>query len=130
MPFLFDTMTFIRAFVEGMQPMPKKVQRLLADPEQEFLISTISLSEIAIKTTAGKLNFPYNQVRAAIEDMHLRIVGYGERDVKALFSLPFFADHKDPFDRMLIAISLAQDVPIISGDKQFKRYKGLRVVWN
>jgi PIN domain nuclease of toxin-antitoxin system len=129
-PFLLDTMTFIRAFADGVQGMPKRVQKLLAAPDEELFVSTISLSEIAIKTSVGKLNFSINDVQDAITDMGFRIIGYGERDVKALFFLPFFKDHKDPFDRMLIATALAQEIPIIGSDKHFKRYKGLKVIWN
>jgi PIN domain nuclease of toxin-antitoxin system len=129
-PFLLDTMTFIRAFADGVQGMPKRVQKLLSASDEEFFVSTISLSEIAIKTSVGKLNFSVNDVQDAIVDMGFRIIGYGERDVKALFFLPFFKDHKDPFDRMLIATALAQDIPIIGSDKHFKRYKGLQIIWN
>jgi PIN domain nuclease of toxin-antitoxin system len=123
-------MTFIRAFAEGVQGMPKRVQKLLAAPNEEFFVSTISLSEIAIKTSVGKLNFSINDVQDAITDMGFRTIGYGERDVKALFFLPFFKDHKDPFDRMLIATALAPEIPIIGSDKHFKRYKGLQIIWN
>jgi PIN domain nuclease of toxin-antitoxin system len=129
-PFLLDTMTFIRAFADGVQGMPKRVQKLLSAPDEEFFVSTISLSEIAIKTSVGKLNFSINDVQDAITDMGFRTIGYGERDVKALFFLPFFKDHKDPFDRMLIATALAQEIPIIGSDKHFKKYKGLQIIWN
>jgi len=36
---------------------------------------------------------------------------------------------RDPFDRMLIATALAEDIPLIRSDRQFKRYKGLKVIW-
>jgi PIN domain nuclease of toxin-antitoxin system len=45
-----------------------------------------------------------------------------------LFYVPLFADHRDPFDRMLIATALAEDVPMVTTDRQFKRYRGLRVL--
>jgi PIN domain nuclease of toxin-antitoxin system len=122
-------MTFIRAFESGIHGMPKKVQSLLSAPDENLFVSTISLSEIAIKSSVGKLNFSYSDVQDAITDMGLRTIGYGERDARALFLLPLFQDHKDPFDRMLIATAIAQDIPIIASDKQFKRYKGLQVIW-
>jgi PIN domain nuclease of toxin-antitoxin system len=123
-------MVFIKAFADGVQAMPKRVQNLLSDPDEEFFVSTISLSEIAIKTSIGKLNFSLENVQTAIADMQLKTLGYGESDVKSLFSIPFFKDHKDPFDRMLIATALAQHIPIIASDRHFKRYKGLQVIWN
>jgi PIN domain nuclease of toxin-antitoxin system len=37
--------------------------------------------------------------------------------------------HADPFDRMIIATALVEDVPLIGGDGQFARYEGLRAIW-
>jgi PIN domain nuclease of toxin-antitoxin system len=42
-------------------------------------------------------------------------------------TLPVF--HRDTFDRMLIAQALAEDVPVMTCDKQFRKYKGLKVIW-
>lgn len=44
-----------------------------------------------------------------------------------LFSLPLH--HRDPFDRMLIATALVEDIPLAGSDKEFKKYRGLRVIW-
>ncbi|MGA8028482.1 MAG: PIN domain-containing protein [Bryobacteraceae bacterium] len=44
-----------------------------------------------------------------------------------LFELPLH--HKDPFDRLIISTALSDDLPVISRDEQFRKYKGLRVVW-
>ena len=110
--------------------MPKKVQRLLTSVDETFYISTISLAEIAIKNSIGKLIFPLETVRSVIEDMRVNMIAFENRDVETFFSLPFFEDHRDPFDRMLIATALSQNIPIITNDKHFKRYKGAQIVWN
>jgi len=39
------------------------------------------------------------------------------------------AHHGDPFDRELIAQALAEDMPIVSSDRAFERYRGLRIIW-
>lgn len=44
--------------------------------------------------------------------------------------LPFRGDHKGPFDRMLMAQALAEEIPIVSGNTRFTGYKRLRVVWD
>ena len=44
-----------------------------------------------------------------------------------LFGLP--THHSDPFDRMLIATALVEDVPIVASDREFKRYEGVNVMW-
>lgn len=46
--------------------------------------------------------------------------------MRKLFELPLL--HREPFDRMLIATALAEDVPLVSIDRQFPKYKGLRVI--
>ena len=130
MPYLIDTMILVRAFGYGLDMLPKRVRGILSDPEQEFFLSTVSLSEIAVKTSIGKLNFPFEQVKKALSDLRFSLLDYRERHVEALFALPWLADHRDPFDRMLIATALAQDLPIITGDKHFRRYRMLKVIWN
>jgi PIN domain nuclease of toxin-antitoxin system len=45
-------------------------------------------------------------------------------------NLPFRDDHKDPFDRMLIAQALAEHLSIASSDTRFAGYKGLRTLWD
>jgi PIN domain nuclease of toxin-antitoxin system len=44
-----------------------------------------------------------------------------------LFGLP--AHHHDPFDRALISIALAENVPLVAQDREFKKYKGLKTMW-
>ncbi len=61
-------------------------------------------------------------------DRLLIAISYSEIAIQSLFKLPFYGDHSDPFDRMLIATALSESVPLVSSDKQFKRYRGLRVI--
>jgi PIN domain nuclease of toxin-antitoxin system len=127
---LLDTNTFIKAYQNGIGGMPKKVQQILADPETERILSSISLTEIAIKTTVSRgLIFSHKNVHEAIEDMRLTVISYTPVHAHALFTLPFFEDHRDPFDRMLIATALNEDMPLLGSDKRFRRYKGLQMIW-
>ena len=50
-----------------------------------------------------------------------------QQHVHRLFDLPMH--HKDPFDRLIISTALSDDLPVISRDKQFRKYKGLKVIW-
>ena len=45
-------------------------------------------------------------------------------------SIPFFEDHRDPFDRFLLATALSEQIPIISIDEKFSRYRPLITVIN
>lgn len=127
---LLDTNILILAYESGIAKMPKMVQRILADTETERVLSSISLTEIAIKMIlARKLLFPLAEIYRAMEDMRLTVISYSALHADAFFSLPFFEDHRDPFDRMLIATAMSENIPLISSDKHFKRYKGLQVIW-
>jgi len=127
--YLLDTMTFVFAFAAP-DELPKKVLKIFDNPQEELLLSTVSLCEIAIKTAIGKLHLPFDRAREALANLRVTLQEYRESHVEALFALPLFSDHRDPFDRMLIATALAQDLPIITGDKHFRRYRMLKVIWN
>jgi PIN domain nuclease of toxin-antitoxin system len=49
--------------------------------------------------------------------------------LSALSSLPAFGHHKDPFDRLLIAQAIAEDMRMLSSDTRFGEYKRLRLIW-
>ena len=55
------------------------------------------------------------------------VIAFEPRHAYRLFTLPMH--HGDPFDRMIIATALVEDVPLIGGDRQFARYKGLQAIW-
>lgn len=122
---LLDTQVLYLAAIGA--PFSRRVQAVLDDPENELLISTVSILEIAVKHTRGKIDMPEVLVRQAIEDLGLTVMALEPRHAYQLFSLP--THHWDPFDRMIIATALAEQVPLIGGDRQFGRYKGLQRLW-
>jgi PIN domain nuclease of toxin-antitoxin system len=122
---LLDTSTFIWAATS-----PERVSQTALDAITGATLrelSTLSLSEIAIKQAKGKLNFPRDNVEAAIEDLRLHLLPYNVKNAYQLFNLPLH--HKDPFDRMIIAQALAEDIPVVTSDAQFRLYRNLKVIW-
>ena len=105
----------------------KRVQSLLADPDSELLLSSASILEIALKHAHRKIDMPEALVHQAVQDLGLTTIAFEPPHAYRLFSLPMH--HRDPFDRMIIATALVEDVPLIGGGSQFESYKGLRVVW-
>jgi PIN domain nuclease of toxin-antitoxin system len=87
----------------------------------------VSISEIAVKATRGKLGLTGNLTREALEDLDVRILPYSAEHAFALFDLPLH--HSDPFDRQIIAQALAENLPVITPDRAFSLYKGLKVLW-
>jgi len=65
------------------------------------------------------------EMQEAVRDLLLTVIPF--TPAFHLFRLPLH--HKDPFDRMIIATAHEEGVPLIVADRQFKRYKGLKVIW-
>lgn len=98
----------------------------MEDGNTDRILSSVSIVEIGIKSGLGKLNITEAELRMAISDLRLRLIPFSAAHAYRLFSLP---ERTDIFDRMLAVTALELNVPIISGDREFVRYKGLRVIW-
>ena len=105
--------------------LPPSARELIADPENEPLVSAASVWEIAIKRSLGKLHVP--------DDLPATIVAEGftwleltARNAWEVRALPMH--HRDPFDRVLIAQALAERIPVVTGDARFAAY-GVETCW-
>jgi PIN domain nuclease of toxin-antitoxin system len=109
----------------GSPRLPDHVNERIRDPDNEIMVSIVSLWEIAIKRALGKLRFSddFEEVIEA-EDFHLLTLTY--QHLRLLGDLP--PHHRDPFDRMLIAQALAERMPIVTADRAFTPYD-VNVVW-
>jgi PIN domain nuclease of toxin-antitoxin system len=124
---LFDTTAlYVAAGVSDLAFTPK-IQRLLERSETVRLVSPISFNEIAIKANKGLTPLTRAHIEKLIFDLDLTVLPLIAEHSFRLFELP--AHHNDPFDRMLIATALAEDLSIVASDREFKKYKGLRVIW-
>jgi PIN domain nuclease of toxin-antitoxin system len=125
---LLDTQAFLELSVYGLENVSAATRRVVQDEETDILLSSISVTEITIKAAIGKLSFGAEQVSQGIKLLRITYIPYTPRHVQEMFRLPRVEGHRNPFDRMLIATALAENVPLVSSDKQFKRYKGLKVI--
>ena len=123
---LLDTAVFIFA-VEAPARLSPRAFTVLKNPENIRELSAVSLTEIAIKTTLGKLNLSAENTRQAIEDMDIHILPFAAEHAFRMFDLP--RHHTDPFDRQLIAQALHEKISIVTPDEKFRRYQGVTVIW-
>ena len=123
---LLDTAVLIYA-VESPEKLSRRVAVALQNDTISLGLSAVSLTEIAIKNKVGKLTFPAEVVRRAIESLGIRIVPYTAEHSFHLFELPLH--HRDPFDRQIIAQALVEKIPVVTPDRTFGRYEGLKLVW-
>lgn len=126
MRLLLDTAVLIFA-VESPDRMSKRAASALQEPANILELSTVSLTEIAIKVSSEKLEFTADEARQAIDDLGLRVLPFSIEHAFRLFGLPLH--HRDPFDRQIIAQALVEDIPVLTPDEKFHFYKGLKVVW-
>lgn len=126
MRLLLDTAALIYA-VEDPERLSKKAAAMVRDPENTLELSVVSLVEIAIKSSVGKLRLESEAVRRAIEELGVRVLPFTASVAFTLFNLPVL--HRDPFDRQIISHALLEDIPVLTSDRVFKRYEGLRVIW-
>lgn len=96
---------------------PKARRIFLSD---EPVISAVVLWEIAIKVSLGKLSADVAEVSRVIAEQGLERLGISDRHMINLQALPFH--HRDPFDRMLIAQSDAEDLPLLTSDAKIALY--------
>lgn len=126
MRLLLDTVTFLWA-ISSPDRISRVARSALASTAAVREISVISLSEIAIKQTAGKLTLSKDDLLQGVADLRLHVLPYTAKHAYGLFDLPLH--HADPFDRQIIAQALVEDVQVVTCDKIFRLYKGLKVLW-
>jgi len=97
----------------------------LADPANEPFVSAVSVWEIAIKRSLGKLTAPEDLPDLIVDEgfSWLPITPLHAWQVRAL---P--VHHRDPFDRLLVAQAISEQLPIITADARFNDY-GVEVRW-
>ena len=127
MKLLLDTHTFLW-FIEDSPRLSTEAKNLL-ESDTDLLISVASLWEIAIKINIGKLTLaqsfeafiPAQIVKNAIELLPIAI-----EHLAVVTSLPLH--HRDPFDRLLIAQAMVEQLPLVSIDEKFDPYN-IKRVW-
>lgn len=126
MRLLLDTSVLIFS-AETPERLSKRAYAALQGVEVIREFSAVSLTEIAIKNTLGKLNMPAERVREAMQDLLVRVLPFTADHAYRLFELPLH--HRDPFDRQIVAQALVEGIPLVSPDERLRRYEGLEVIW-
>ncbi len=97
--------------------------KIIDQPANTILESIASLWEIAVKLSVGKLimDEPFEDlISRPIEISGFVYLDIARSHTVRVMELPFH--HRDPFDRMLAAQALVEDIPVISVDSTFDRY--------
>lgn len=119
---LMDTHTFIW-YVTDNNRLSNQILELINDENNQIFLSIASLWEMGIKQGLGKLNFnlPFEIFiiqQLSVNDFTVLDIKFSH--INVITTLPLH--HRDPFDRMLIAQSIVENIPVLSADKIFDAY--------
>jgi PIN domain nuclease of toxin-antitoxin system len=128
MRLLLDSHTLIWA-VDEPTNLSTTAVAALQDPGNDLLVSAGSVWEIAIKVGLKKLTLsqPYRPwIEKAIADLGASLLPVNIEHTDAVVGLPMH--HRDPFDRLLVAQSMIEKLPVVSADTQLDAY-GITRLW-
>jgi PIN domain nuclease of toxin-antitoxin system len=126
MTVILDTHILLWALSDS-EKLARAHLEVIEDPTNSVLVSSVSIAEIAIKSSIGKLELEESLYRnnlsgflELIRDSGFEFVDYGAEDAALLNALPWH--HRDPFDRMLIGQAINRGYQIATADSAFRLY--------
>ena len=121
MEYLLDMHIFLW-YVEGSSKLSPRVLKIIQDKSNGKLVSIASLWEIAIKINKGNLNLsmPFPVLDRYIELNQFKILPVSFEHLIQIEKIPRF--HADPFDHLLIAQAMIENLTIVSADRHFTAY--------
>ena len=118
MKLLLDTHIYLWALSEPNRLSQKQVIAM-EDPTNTVYVSSISITEIAIKASLGKLELVFDPLDSA-EKSGFEMLDFSAKDALILKDLPFH--HRDPFDRTLITQAISRRLIIATHDSLIDQY--------
>lgn len=110
-------------FLSANTLLKKEKKRLINDTDNIIYVSLISLWEIAIKLNIGKLDidFEFSDLPMLLKNYDIQVLGLTFPQLAYFRSIE--KHHSDPFDRMIIAQAITENLTIITEDQNFKLYQ-------
>ena len=118
MKIIIDTHIFLWA-IANPSKLDKKHRQKIETPTNIIYVSSISITELMIKSSIGKLAVDFDPIEIATKS-GFEMLDYSAEDALALKELPFH--HKDPFDRMLISQALNRKFALMTDDAKIVKY--------
>jgi PIN domain nuclease of toxin-antitoxin system len=127
MPYLLDTHAFLW-FVSGDKQLPESAKRIIGNIDESCFLSAASLWEITIKLQNNKLDLGLSlkELFDFADRNQIEIIPINYEHLLQLSKLP--VHHNDPFDRLIIAQAISEELIVITRDKLFKNYK-VKQIW-
>lgn len=129
MRLLLDTHALLWTLSEP-ERIPEATLDAIRDPANELLVSAASAWEIATKHRLGKLDGAQAVVLGYAD--HLARLGATELAMTghhAMTAGTLTWEHRDPFDRMIVAQAMIESVPVVTADRALAAFPGIRALW-
>ena len=127
MTYLLDTSTFLWAAAQPAK-LSRRALHICESQRVELVVSVASLWEIIIKCGTGAMRVanPDRNLPDWIARLGARVLTVQSSHAYAVHALPLV--HRDPFDRLLVAQALTEDLPLVTADESIRKYH-IRCVW-
>ncbi|SJM94165.1 conserved hypothetical protein [Crenothrix polyspora] len=127
MNLLLDTHTLIW-LLEGDSNLSQTAKAAIENPDNTNFVSIATVWEMAIKVSIGKLEMqaPLNMLKTLMELNGIETLPVSIEHALLVSKLPFY--HKDPFDRLLIAQAINENMLLLTRDEKFSHYD-VRILW-
>jgi PIN domain nuclease of toxin-antitoxin system len=121
MRYLLDTHTLIWYF-DVIGKIPQKSLEIMRNPDNQIYVSVVSLWEVSILIDVGKIELKSTiaELFTKIKSKDFEILNIEQKHLQKYIKLPHI--HGDPFDRLLIATAMIENLTFLSRDSQIHQY--------
>jgi len=126
--YLLDTMIWLWS-VDSVEKLNQECRDILENGREEIYFSAATAWEISIKARLGKLHLPGPPAQilpAFMAKQGLRPLPVTHLHAVKVYDLPLH--HNDPFDRLIIAQAISEEMAVLTADSDFRKYP-VRIVW-
>jgi PIN domain nuclease of toxin-antitoxin system len=123
MNFLLDTHVFLWC-VSSPELLPERARNLILDPGSRLYVSAASIWELAIKRSLGRvrLDFDVMTLESLLARNGFNALPVSIQHAAKIMELPRLSEHKDPFDRILVAQSRCEPLILLTADSALSSY--------
>ena len=128
MKILVDTHIFLW-LVDDSKRLSDRNRQIIHNLDNEIFLSVVSIWECVIKYQVGKLNFsssPEIYLPIQRRKHFIKTLTVDENSIARLINLPLL--HRDPFDRLIMAQALQNDLIVMTEDKAILAYSGIKLL--
>lgn len=121
MRLLLDTHLALWWLIRGSR-VPDAARAIIENSAESVAISRVSLWEMAVKISTGKLDIDLPRFVEKAEASGFEWLDIKTEHILVVSTLPLHDDHRDPFDRLLVAQSLSEPLVLLTADAKLARY--------